>query len=99
VAIYTGQIAAALAAGNTVLAKPAEDASAIALAVTALFHEALHEAGFPEDVLFCIPVTGQQWRSRCCLMIELPVLSLPVQAKWQTGLPPACHNALAPYPP
>lgn len=54
VAIFTGQVAAALAAGNTVLAKPAEQASAVALAVTGLFHE----AGIPEDVFHCIPGDG-----------------------------------------
>ncbi|EGI76700.1 L-glutamate gamma-semialdehyde dehydrogenase [Hylemonella gracilis] len=46
-AIFTGQVAAALATGNTVLAKPAEQTPAIA-------HEAvrlLHAAGVPEDAL------------------------------------------------
>ena len=46
-AIFTGQVAAALATGNTVLAKPAEQTPAIA-------HEAvklLHAAGVPHDVL------------------------------------------------
>jgi len=54
VAIFTGQVAAALAAGNTVIAKPAEDATAIGRVVTALFHE----AGIPDDVLVCIPGEG-----------------------------------------
>ena len=54
VAIFTGQVAAALAAGNTVLAKPAEDAGVIARAVTALFHK----AGIPEDVFCCVPGDG-----------------------------------------
>ncbi len=54
IAIFTGQVAAALTAGNTVLAKPAEYTTAIAEAVTALFHE----AGIPEDVLHCIPGEG-----------------------------------------
>ena len=46
-AIFLGQIAAALAAGNTVLAKPAENTPRIALKAVAL----LHEAGVPKDAL------------------------------------------------
>ena len=39
-AIFTGQVAAALAAGNVVLAKPAEQTPLIALRAVQLFHEA-----------------------------------------------------------
>ena len=46
-AIFTGQIAAALAAGNAVVAKPAEQTPRIALEAVKLFRE----AGLPEDVL------------------------------------------------
>ncbi len=46
-AIFTGQIAAALATGNTVLAKPAEQTPAIALAAVRL----LYAAGVPTDAL------------------------------------------------
>ncbi len=54
-AIFTGQIAAALAAGNGVLAKPAEQTPLIAhLAVTLL-----HRAGVPRDVLQLLPGDGQ----------------------------------------
>lgn len=46
-AIFLGQVAAALVAGNAVIAKPAEQTPRIAFeAVTAL-----HEAGVPEDVV------------------------------------------------
>ncbi len=45
--IFTGQVAAALAAGNTVLAKPAEESPLTAAAATRL----LHEAGVPGEVL------------------------------------------------
>ncbi|HEY0975279.1 MAG TPA: bifunctional proline dehydrogenase/L-glutamate gamma-semialdehyde dehydrogenase PutA [Solimonas sp.] len=48
-AIYAGQIAAALVAGNTVIAKPAEQTPAVALRFTAL----LHEAGVPPAALQC----------------------------------------------
>jgi RHH-type proline utilization regulon transcriptional repressor/proline dehydrogenase/delta 1-pyrroline-5-carboxylate dehydrogenase len=46
-AIFTGQVAAALATGNTVLAKPAEQTPAIALEAVKL----LHAAGVPQDAL------------------------------------------------
>ncbi len=53
-AIFTGQIAAALVAGNTVIAKPAEQTPLIAAAGTRI----LHEAGVPEDVLHLLPGDG-----------------------------------------
>jgi len=46
-AIFTGQVSAALAAGNCVLAKPADATPIIATRVTQLFHQ----AGVPHDVL------------------------------------------------
>jgi len=53
-AIFTGQIAAALAAGNPVLAKPAEETPLVArLAV-----ELLHDSGLPHDALFLLPGDG-----------------------------------------
>ncbi|MDW6020378.1 bifunctional proline dehydrogenase/L-glutamate gamma-semialdehyde dehydrogenase PutA [Mesorhizobium sp. BAC0120] len=53
-AIFTGQIAAALVTGNTVLAKPAEQTPLIAARAVAL----LHEAGIPGDVLQLLPGDG-----------------------------------------
>ncbi|MEO8460853.1 MAG: bifunctional proline dehydrogenase/L-glutamate gamma-semialdehyde dehydrogenase PutA, partial [Dokdonella sp.] len=53
-AIFMGQVAAALAAGNSVLAKPAEQTTLIGCAAVRL----LHEAGVPEDVLQFIPGKG-----------------------------------------
>lgn len=53
-AIFTGQIAAALAAGNTVVAKPAEQTPLIASEAVKL----LHEAGVPADVLHLLPGVG-----------------------------------------
>ncbi|ASM72885.1 MULTISPECIES: bifunctional proline dehydrogenase/L-glutamate gamma-semialdehyde dehydrogenase PutA [Roseobacteraceae] len=53
-AIFTGQVAAALAAGNAVLAKPAEQTPLIAhLAVTLM-----HEAGVPAHALQLLPGGG-----------------------------------------
>ena len=53
-AIFTGQIAAALVAGNGVLAKPAEQTTLIACLAVRL----LHEAGVPRSVLQLLPGTG-----------------------------------------
>ncbi len=53
-AIFVGQVAAALAAGNAVLAKPAEETPLIA----ALAVRVLHEAGIPRDVLQFLPGDG-----------------------------------------
>jgi RHH-type proline utilization regulon transcriptional repressor/proline dehydrogenase/delta 1-pyrroline-5-carboxylate dehydrogenase len=53
-AIFTGQIAAALAAGNAVLAKPAEQTPLIAAEAVRLFHA----AGLPVDVLHLLPGEG-----------------------------------------
>ncbi|HEX7113680.1 MAG TPA: bifunctional proline dehydrogenase/L-glutamate gamma-semialdehyde dehydrogenase PutA [Steroidobacter sp.] len=53
-AIFTGQIAAALAAGNSVIAKPAEQTPLIASRAVRL----LHEAGVPPEVLHLLPGDG-----------------------------------------
>jgi RHH-type proline utilization regulon transcriptional repressor/proline dehydrogenase/delta 1-pyrroline-5-carboxylate dehydrogenase len=53
-AIFTGQIAAALMAGNTVLAKPAEQTPLIAAQAVRL----LQRAGIPGDVLHLLPGGG-----------------------------------------
>jgi RHH-type transcriptional regulator, proline utilization regulon repressor / proline dehydrogenase / delta 1-pyrroline-5-carboxylate dehydrogenase len=53
-AIFTGQLAAALAAGNAVIAKPAEQTPLIALAAVNL----LHQAGVPKDALHVLPGDG-----------------------------------------
>ena len=53
-AIFTGQIAAALVTGNAVVAKPAEQTCLIAARATAL----MHEAGVPRDVLHLLPGDG-----------------------------------------
>ena len=53
-AIFTGQIAAALAAGNAVVAKPAEQTPLIAAEAVRLFHK----AGLPFEVLHLLPGDG-----------------------------------------
>ncbi|QHM71438.1 trifunctional transcriptional regulator/proline dehydrogenase/L-glutamate gamma-semialdehyde dehydrogenase [Mixta intestinalis] len=54
-AIFTGQIAAALAAGNSVLAKPAEQTPLIAAQAVRI----LHEAGVPAGVIQLLPGLGE----------------------------------------
>ncbi|RPH94803.1 MAG: bifunctional proline dehydrogenase/L-glutamate gamma-semialdehyde dehydrogenase PutA [Lysobacterales bacterium] len=53
-AIFTGQVSAALAAGNCVLAKPADQTPAIA----ALAVKTLHRAGIPRAALQLVPGKG-----------------------------------------
>ena len=54
-AIFVGQIGAALAAGNTVIAKPAEQTPLIAATAVRV----LHEAGVPQDALQLLPGPGE----------------------------------------
>jgi RHH-type proline utilization regulon transcriptional repressor/proline dehydrogenase/delta 1-pyrroline-5-carboxylate dehydrogenase len=53
-AIFTGQIAAALAAGNAVVAKPAEQTPLIAASAVRLYHQ----AGLSNELLHLIPGDG-----------------------------------------
>ncbi len=53
-AIFTGQVAAALVTGNCVLAKPADQTPLIAARAVQL----LHQAGIPQDVLQLVPGRG-----------------------------------------
>jgi RHH-type proline utilization regulon transcriptional repressor/proline dehydrogenase/delta 1-pyrroline-5-carboxylate dehydrogenase len=55
-AIFTGQVSAALMAGNSVIAKPAEQTTLIAYRAVKL----LHEAGVPEAVLQLVPGDGPE---------------------------------------
>jgi len=53
-AIFMGQVAAGLAAGNAVIAKPADQTTLVGCAAVKL----LHEAGVPEAVLQFVPAKG-----------------------------------------
>ncbi len=53
-AIFTGQVAGALAAGNSVLAKPAEQTPLVAFETVRL----MHQAGVPAGVLHLLPGDG-----------------------------------------
>ncbi len=59
-AIFCGQVTAALAAGNAVLAKPAEQTPLMAAFATRL----MHRAGVPRDVLQLLPGTGEEVGAR-----------------------------------
>lgn len=86
-AIFTGQIAAALAAGNGVLAKPAEATSLIAHRAV----EVLHAAGVPRHALQCLPGPGRE--------IGLALVSDPridgVCFTGSTATAQAIHRAMA----
>lgn len=55
IAIFTGQVVAALMAGNCVIAKPAEQTPLIAQKVV----DMLYKSGIPEDVLHMMPLSGE----------------------------------------
>ncbi|MGB1540471.1 MAG: L-glutamate gamma-semialdehyde dehydrogenase, partial [Rickettsiales bacterium] len=55
-AIFLGQVVAALVAGNTVVAKPADQTPLIAHFAVKL----MHEVGFPKDVVQLIPGSGKE---------------------------------------
>jgi RHH-type proline utilization regulon transcriptional repressor/proline dehydrogenase/delta 1-pyrroline-5-carboxylate dehydrogenase len=67
-AIFTGQVSAALAAGNAVLAKPARQTPLVAGQVV----RRLHQAGVPPQVLHLLPGGGPE--------IGAPLLSHPALA-------------------
>ncbi len=54
-AIFTGQVCAALVAGNAVIAKPAEQTPIVATRAV----ELMHQAGIPKAVLQCLPGDGK----------------------------------------
>ena len=61
-AIFIGQVVAALVAGNTVIAKPAEQTNLVAFRATQL----LHEAGVPAGVLQFVPGDGATVGAALC---------------------------------
>ena len=60
-AIFTGQVVAALVSGNSVIAKPAEQTPAIAARAIAL----MHQAGVPGDVLHLVNGDGASIGAAC----------------------------------
>ena len=77
-AIPCGMTAAALAAGNAVLLKPAEQTPAIGAALTTL----LHAAGVPPDALMCVPGDGQVGAA---LVTNAQVDVVAFTGSWEVG--------------
>ena len=61
-AIYVGQIVAALVTGNTVIAKPAEQTSIIGYYLACL----IHQAGIPQSVFQFVPGIGREIGNTLC---------------------------------
>ena len=86
-AIFIGQIAAALAAGNTVLAKPADQTPLVAFEAIKLFQK----AGLPKDVLHLLPGPGATVGAA---LVDLPGLA-GVCFTGSTGVAKIINRALA----
>ncbi len=89
-AIFTGQVAAALAAGNSVIAKPAEQTPGIALRAL----EILHAAGVPPDAAIGAPGDGETIGAR--LVADPRVAGVAFTGSLDTAR--AIHLALAKRP-
>ena len=79
-AIFTGQIAGALAAGNSVVAKPAEQTPLIAFEAVKL----LHAAGVPASVLHLVPGDGKVGGMLTGHAVS-PVSPSPARRKWRAS--------------
>lgn len=77
-AIFTGQVSAALVAGNAVLAKPAEQTPLIAWEMVRL----LHEAGVPPEALHYVPGDG---RIGAALLAHSEVAGVAFTGSTETG--------------
>jgi len=86
-AIFTGQLAAALAAGNAAIAKPAEQTPLIAARAV----ELLHEAGVPPGVLHLLPGDGAVVGAR--VVGDLRVAGVAFTGSTETAR--AIHQSLA----
>jgi RHH-type proline utilization regulon transcriptional repressor/proline dehydrogenase/delta 1-pyrroline-5-carboxylate dehydrogenase len=85
-AIFLGQVTAALVAGNTVVAKPAEQTPLIAALAVAL----LHDAGVPKSALHLVPGDGAVGAS---LVADPRVAGVAFTGSTETGR--AINRALA----
>ena len=86
-AIFTGQVAAALAAGNTVLAKPAEQTPLVAAQAVRL----LLQAGVPAGALHFLPGDGAQVGGR--LVVDPRVAGVAFTGSTETAR--VIHRSLA----
>lgn len=85
-AIFLGQVAAALAAGNAVIAKPAEQTPLIASVVIGL----LHEAGVPPSALHLVTGDG---KTGAALVADINVAGVAFTGSTEVGL--SINRALA----
>ncbi|MDR3387391.1 MAG: bifunctional proline dehydrogenase/L-glutamate gamma-semialdehyde dehydrogenase PutA [Rudaea sp.] len=90
-AIFTGQVAAALAAGNSVIAKPADQTVLIGHAAVKL----LHEAGVPEDVLQFVPGKGSMIGNTLLTRAEIAGVCMTgsTETAWTINRTLAARNA------
>ena len=86
-AIFTGQVAGALAAGNAVVAKPAEQTPLVAARAVRL----LHQAGVPPNVLHFLPGAGETVGA--ALVRDKRVAGVAITGGTDTGI--AINRALA----
>ena len=77
-AIFVGQVAAALATGNTVLAKPAEQTPSVAQAAVAL----LHAAGVPTGALQLLHGPGETVGAALVAQSGIAGVVLPAPPQW-----------------
>ncbi len=92
-AIFCGQVCAALAAGNAVVAKPAEETPLIAGGAVRMLHEALDELGLPAAVCNLLPGDGAVGKK----LVDHP-LCAGVAFTGGTGTARKIHLALARKP-
>jgi RHH-type proline utilization regulon transcriptional repressor/proline dehydrogenase/delta 1-pyrroline-5-carboxylate dehydrogenase len=88
--IFVGQVAAALAAGNAVLAKPAEQTTLIACRAV----ELLHASGVPTDVLQFVPGPGREVGARLVADPRVAGVNLTGSTETAAGI----HKSLASRP-
>jgi RHH-type proline utilization regulon transcriptional repressor/proline dehydrogenase/delta 1-pyrroline-5-carboxylate dehydrogenase len=90
-AIFTGQVAAALAAGNAVIAKPADQTVLIGHAAVKL----LHEAGVPEAVLQFVPGKGSMIGSTLLTQADVAGVCMTgsTETAWTINRTLAARNA------
>ncbi|MGB8276175.1 MAG: bifunctional proline dehydrogenase/L-glutamate gamma-semialdehyde dehydrogenase PutA [Alphaproteobacteria bacterium] len=88
--IFTGQVTAALAAGNAVIAKPAEQTPLVAAETVRL----LHRAGVPQSVLHLLPGPGADVGAR--LVADPRIAGVAVTGSTDTAR--AINRALAARP-
>jgi RHH-type proline utilization regulon transcriptional repressor/proline dehydrogenase/delta 1-pyrroline-5-carboxylate dehydrogenase len=90
-AIFTGQVAAGLAAGNAVIAKPADQTTLIGCAAVRL----LHEAGVPESVVQFVPAKGSMLGNTLLTRAEIAGVCFTgsTQTAWTINRTLAARNA------